>query len=354
MLECEEKKPQGNCIFGFFYDKKDTHYIVTKTRRDKEIRALYLNGKLKVEGFQPPTPPVDLVALRKDAQAMAGGAFSVITSVVQEGVPYIIVPEAASLSFKCGPVLQTRLKELRQEMPAPPPSKRPRTGAGASGGPMTEAPNKIDADKILEVFTLVKTSMHTIGDPPVHVAIVRAARKTDGLIFHYVQNMSSARVTLPAKAHFCSSTKGRFFDRLNESQKGSLCSERLEWLWELSGSTMFAYSFGGSDDVIDIFPNMMDSARAVAGTQQLTVYGHNVAESAERSAMQKKRVIPHRRKTAEVVLQLDDTVDSQFSPDNLGDYLRPHELQDDGAFLTPAWRVRMTAGFYCNPLSLPV
>ena len=69
-----DKKPNDNQIFSFFYDKKDTHYIVSKLRRDLVIKNLYMTGELKVEGFTPPKPPDDLVALRKDTEKMAGGA----------------------------------------------------------------------------------------------------------------------------------------------------------------------------------------------------------------------------------------------------------------------------------------
>jgi hypothetical protein len=110
------------------------------------------------------------------------------------------------------------------------------------------------------------------------------------------------------------------------------------------GSTLFAYSFAGSEDVVDNFQNMFDSARAAAGNQQLALYGHNVVESAERGSLVRKRVLPHRRATADVVLQLEEAKDSQFSPEHMGDFLTPHDVCDEGALLLPAWRVRMTAG----------
>jgi hypothetical protein len=112
----------------------------------------------------------------------------------------------------------------------------------------------------------------------------------------------------------------------------------------VAGSTLFAYSFGGSEDIVDNFQSMFDSARLAAGTQQLALYGHNVVESAERGSLVRKRVLPHRRATADVVLQLEEAKDSQFSPEHMGDFLTPRDVCDEGALLLPAWRVRMTAG----------
>ena len=82
--------------------------------------------------------------------------------------------------------------------------------------------------------------------------------------------------------------------------------DRIDWTWDVVGSTLFAYSFGGSEDIVDNFQNMYDSARAAAGNQQLALYGHNAVESAERGSLVRKRVLPHRRATAtaDVVLQL--------------------------------------------------
>ena len=83
----------------------------------------------------------------------------------------------------------------------------------------------------------------------------------------------------------------------------------------------------------------------VAASQTLQLYGHNVAESAVRGAVDRKTSIPRRRQTAEIVLQLDVAADSQFHPDRMGDYLQPHDLVPEGSgVLVPVWRVRLTAG----------
>jgi hypothetical protein len=224
VLQREATKPTGNFVFGSFYDKKDAHYIISKVRMQMQTRELYVSSKLKVEGFQPPVPPAELVALRKDNEAMrGGGSFKVITAVIQDGVPYVVLPEPASLHFKCSTSLKDRLAQMRKDLPAPPTAKRPRTGAGASGGLLHDVPVTIKMDKIFDTFTLAKSASHTVGNPPVHITILRAVRKTDGQIFQFVQNSSSTRLTLPAKAHFCSSTRGVFIDRMNEAQK----AERL-------------------------------------------------------------------------------------------------------------------------------
>jgi hypothetical protein len=223
VLQREVTKPTGNFIFGTFYDKKDSHYIISKMRMQRQARDLYVSAKLKVEGFQPPVPPAELVAMRKENESMSGGSsFKVITSCVQDGCPFVVLPEPASLHFKCSTALKDRLTQMRKELPAPPAAKRPRTGAGASGGLLHDVPVTIKMDKIFDAFTLAKSAAHTVGNPPVHITILRAMRKTDGLIFQFVQNSSSARLTLPAKAHFCSSTRGSFIDKMIESQKAEL------------------------------------------------------------------------------------------------------------------------------------
>ena len=268
-----------------------------------------------------------------------------ITSVLQEGVPGIVLPEAANLSFQCGPLLEDRLAELRKQLPAPPPAKRPRTGTGVLVGAPADLPTTTSADKLLESCTLIKSTTHKVGEPPVTFTIFRAARKTDGLIVNYIQNTSSIRLTLPAQAHFCNSSRGTFFDRMNDAQKAAINEDQIQWAWDVTGSTLFAFSFAGSDDVVDLFQNMFDSARLAAASQQLALYGHNAVESADRGAIQKTRVVPHRRTTADVALQLKKPLDSQFVPENLGDFFQLHDLRHEGALLLPAWRVRMTAAF---------
>ena len=48
------------------------------------------------------------------------------------------------------------------------------------------------------------------------VNIVRFLKKDTSTAFTYIQNPTAARITIPAKAHFCSSTKGKFLDKLRE------------------------------------------------------------------------------------------------------------------------------------------
>ena len=45
-------------------DSKDVHWQVTKVRRDKSVRGPYVEGHLKLEGFDFDPVPSDLTALR--------------------------------------------------------------------------------------------------------------------------------------------------------------------------------------------------------------------------------------------------------------------------------------------------
>lgn len=51
---------------------QDAHYLVAKTRRDRTIRALYIAGKLKVEGFTPPVVPAELEKIVRTSVCSVG------------------------------------------------------------------------------------------------------------------------------------------------------------------------------------------------------------------------------------------------------------------------------------------
>ena len=75
---CTDKDHKGkNQIFGFFHDKKEMHYIVTRARIEESLRLLFTEGRLEVEGYRLPPPPPELVKLREQA-APAAGNYSVI------------------------------------------------------------------------------------------------------------------------------------------------------------------------------------------------------------------------------------------------------------------------------------
>ncbi len=58
------------------------------------------------------------------------------------------------------------------------------------------------------------TGCHTADAAPVN--IVRLLKEDTTTTFTYIQNPTAARITIPAHTHFCSSTKGKFLDKLRE------------------------------------------------------------------------------------------------------------------------------------------
>ena len=148
-VENEKRTPPQNAILGFFYDRKEGHYVVAKARRDVAVKKLFMDNKLRSEGFNAPVPPADLVALRLATKAMASGTFHVISSVVVDAVPYVVLPEPATLAFSCGEALKKRIDALRAELPPPPAAKRPRVGTCAQGSGEPAAPDKLAIEKLL-------------------------------------------------------------------------------------------------------------------------------------------------------------------------------------------------------------
>ena len=61
---------------------------------------------------------------------------------------------------------------------------------------------------------------------------------------------------------------------------------------------------GAADDVIDSFAKALEDARRVGGAG-VTLYAHNLAESPVRGSVDRKQVVPHRRTTADIHLQLE-------------------------------------------------
>ena len=108
---------------------------------------------------------------------------------------------------------------------------------------------------------------------------------------HYIQNPSGQRVVLAGKSHFCTSTGGRFLDRLKEEDRALVRDGTICWEWDLNVRPLFDFAFGGSSDVIDSFGPMFDAARKVSNDSALKAYGHNLADAAQRNSVTVRSVL---------------------------------------------------------------
>ena len=209
VLQAKKAGAKKNLIHTIHMDSRDVHRQVTKTRRDKSIRGPYMDGRLKLEGFDPVPVPSDLTALREDVKKPLDATLSVLTTAERDGSYYLVVPEASTLSCKATPKIESRLQELRKEFAAPPPAKRPRIGQCAGGS--AQFPRTGTIHELLKDFILLKHQPVTIGGQ--EFRMLRMERKRDAAVVHYLQNHLNSRRTIPAKSHVTSSAGGRCLNR---------------------------------------------------------------------------------------------------------------------------------------------
>ena len=141
-----------------------------------------------------------------------------------------------------------------------------------------------------------------------------------------------------------SSTGGKLLDKMNDSEKGSLEPEALEWPWKLSTSSYFCYHMGTSEE-INTFENMIAAARAASAMQVLQVYAHTLADSAKPNQSSRRQVIPYARKAADIVMQLPKLPDTEWGVNTLANFLNDDSVAPvDTAMLLPAFRVKLKEG----------
>ena len=278
-----------NLIHGLFYDRRDVHAIITKARRDRRTRDLYCSGKLKCPGYVPPEVSADLKKLREAAGAAPPAVpYSVVSVTVQEEKPFLILPEVASLSFVATEGLKRRLDELSKEFPRPPPLKRPRGGVGSSGndGPAEECYESVQ--KLLEAYTLETSGTHKIA--ALTLTVLRALRKSDSKVLHFIQNTSQVRMVINKGSHCTSTTKGIFLDRCQETNRARIRDDGVLWEWDINVNSMFCYQFGSASETIDSWQAMLEAGKKVNSPGETKLYGHNLADAQSRTSVNTRLV----------------------------------------------------------------
>jgi hypothetical protein len=178
---------------------------------------------------------------------------------------YFVSPQPSSLAFMVSADIKKRMLEITGSLPTPPLAKRPRVADGLLATPPAEVPRATTVMKLLETFTLLKSSTITLGTPPANFVVLRAQKKDNAEVYHFLHNNGHERRILLPSTHFCSSTKGRFLDRLTMTpeQKNAVDSSRPQWPWACTAETLFTYSFGPEGETVNSFNAMYESARKV-------------------------------------------------------------------------------------------
>jgi hypothetical protein len=190
-------------IYGLFHDVKETHYLVTKARRDLTARELYEDGSLKCEGFAPAGVPEDLKKLRAECGRGPGHESYPLLQIIKQGDEhYPAIPDEASLQVVVDEPLRKRLAELRLQYPGAPLAKRLRIG-GVGPGASPEG-DQVQAKyesvlKLLEKFTIKQRG--TITGDNVEFAVLWIEAKSDARIQLHVTSTITARNAVCSKAY---------------------------------------------------------------------------------------------------------------------------------------------------------
>ena len=102
-------------LFGLFYDRKDVHYQVSKTRRDHFIRKEIVNGRFREPGSAV-APSVELQELRLRV-GNGQPKISLQTCVVDRsgGRNKLVIPDPSSLPFHVTDSLKRRLEDAAEK-----------------------------------------------------------------------------------------------------------------------------------------------------------------------------------------------------------------------------------------------
>lgn len=330
----------GNPIIGYFFDKKEAHYVVTRVRRNQRVQEVYSDGTLKCAGFTPLEVDESLKKARAAAEAAknAGLQLSVLRAVQRGDVPHLIIPSEGSLSFAVDESLKRELEQAARDFPPPPAAKKPRVGEMAT---QPSVAKNLTFDQVKEKYTILKYEKITLGSPAVELRVLRLEHKVSGLVYHFFHNVENHAKTVKANAWAFSASAGKFVNVLSDA--GNIRDGAIQWKWDCGIKSVFCHSFGGADDSICAFSEMFTAARKDAGGKNMTLYGHNLVDSAARTGMS-RTVTPHRRRTADIVFQTVATSESAWKVETMGDHFQAHEVDDVDPLLQHAWRVRLEAG----------
>ena len=225
-------------VKGLFYDPREAHRQIMKARRDASVKALYMSGAIKFDGFEPVQLPQEIKTLRESAAKDFAGELSVLSTVDRESQHYLVAPEVASLKFAPDEGVRERIAELKASLPTPPPAKRPRVGAA---DPSATFPKSATLHELLKSFILLKCEDATISGQDCRILLFE--RKSDSLTAQYLQNHLPTKRTIPAKSFFTSSKNGRFLDRLRGEHAG-VGSDRHIWQFQIAYRPQFSIRRG--------------------------------------------------------------------------------------------------------------
>ena len=258
--------------------------------------------------------------------------------VHQNGTAYPIIPDEAALKVPVDDIMRKRLLELRVSYPGPPLAKRARVLAAGSGGPDNELPTKGSLADLLKVAVIKWRGTLDIGGTTWTILWVEQ-KEQPTMTMHYVQNQSNSRAILKKNQQFSSSHPGEYLDKLVPADVSKLRANALQCPWKLTTKTMLVFQFGDQPEVIGAFDQMVSKARTAANSPELNIYGHTLAESAVPGSIRGRQAVPHARKSADLVVQIEP--ETQWSTDMLATSFFADAVVNQGGLLRPAYRVKL-------------
>ena len=105
------KRYDGVKVYGLFHDSREAAYLVSKLRASLKTRKLYKKNTLVCSGFTPTLVHPSLKQLREECVVAHQNDHGLVEIVMQDGLAYPIIPEAASLKV---PVIDELLNALKK------------------------------------------------------------------------------------------------------------------------------------------------------------------------------------------------------------------------------------------------
>ena len=239
MIEAAASHPTKEDVdlFGLFYDKKDVHWQVGRTRRDLAIKQVLKHGTLGLAGCSV-TPCDELKGLRKSRGA---DLRPLEVCLVQEidGTSKLLIPDPSTLPFVVPEALKQRMEELALEQMGP-AAKRLRLARDGAG----VLPDDVPFETLAKSFMKVGEAQVTIDGKVLILLRVRmlsaGTPEPDHHAYPYLYNGSNKRVTLSVGSCICRSGAGQMVDHASSTETASASGGVVTWPWQLGlGPQMF-------------------------------------------------------------------------------------------------------------------
>ena len=228
-----QPKKEDVDLFGLFYDKKDVHWQVSRTRRDSAIKRVLRHGALGLAGCSL-EPSAELKALR---ESQGTDVHPLEVCLVQEiaGVPKLLIPDPSTLPFVVPDAVNQRMEELALEHMGP-AAKRPRLERDGA----VDLPDDVPFETVAESFKKVGEARVTIDGKV--LILLRVRRLSAGVLdpdhhaYPYLYNNSSKRVTLSVGSCLCRSGPGRMADQASGKEMAAAGDDEgvITWPWQLA------------------------------------------------------------------------------------------------------------------------